>query len=180
MMTRAAKRPAARKRTAGRERPAEPRQRSPEAKAAKAIAREVEAMIDRFSPPLAKLIRAGRAALRKRWPTAVELVYDNYALALGYGASERLSDCMVSLACYPRGVNLYFIWGAALPDPEQRLSGSGNQGRFIRFEDPSLLDEPAVDVLLHLAVAQLKTPLPESGRGATVIKTRAGSGRARR
>ena len=80
-------------------------------------------------------MREARAKLRRRLPTAIELVYDNYnALAIGFASSERASDVIVSLAVYARGVNLYFIYGVALADPHHLLLGSGNQGRFVRLE----------------------------------------------
>jgi hypothetical protein len=47
-------------------------------------AKQLAGFIARFDPQVAKLVRAARVVLRKRWPTAVELVYDNYnALAIG-------------------------------------------------------------------------------------------------
>jgi hypothetical protein len=62
-------------------------------------ARQLAAFIAKFDPAHAKLIRECRAALRKRPPTATEIVYDNYNFfVIGYSATERPSDCMVSLA----------------------------------------------------------------------------------
>jgi len=46
-------------------------------------AQQLAGFIDKFDPAIAKLTRSARAVLRKRLPTAVELVYDNYnALAI--------------------------------------------------------------------------------------------------
>ena len=144
-------------------------------------ARQVAAFIARFDPPVAKLARAARAALRKRWPTAVELVYDNYnALAIGWSPSERMSDVFVSLAIYSRAVNLYFMYGVELPDPDKLLQGSGNRGRFLRLDRLAQLEEPAVDALLVAAVSNGDTPLPPSGRGHTIIKAVSARQRARR
>ena len=70
-------------------------------------ARQLAGFIAKYDPAIARLARATRAALRKRLPTAMELVYDNYQfLALGFGATERASDCVVSLAVSPKGVSL--------------------------------------------------------------------------
>ena len=103
--------------------------------------RQLDTFIRRFDPAIRKLVREARAKLRRRLPTAIELVYDNYnALAIGFASSERMSDAIVSLAVYARGVNLYFIYGAALADPHHLLLGSGNQGRFVRLESASTLD----------------------------------------
>jgi hypothetical protein len=135
----------------------------------------------RFDPAIAKLVRSARAALRKRLPTAIELVYDNYnALAIGFCSTERASDCVVSLAVFATGVNLYFMYGKGLPDPHKLLQGSGNQGRFIRLENRAVLDRPPVDGLLRAAVEDAETPLPKTGRGYTVIKSISARQRPRR
>jgi hypothetical protein len=130
--------------------------------AEESAAQRVESFINKFDPAIAKLVRAARRVLRKRFPTAIELVYDNYnALAIGFGPSERTSDAFVSLAAFARGVNLYFIYGAALPDPEKRLNGAGNQGRFIRLGSLDVLDDPYVVRLLQTAADQEDAPLPK-------------------
>ncbi len=133
--------------------------------------RQVERFIAKFDPPIARLLRAARKELRRRYPTAVEVVYDNYnALAIGFSSTERTSDVFVTLAAYARGVNLYFMYGRHLPDPAHRLEGNGNQGRFVRLSALSLLDDPDIVALMKAAVQEGDTPLPRTGRGRTVIK----------
>jgi hypothetical protein len=137
--------------------------------------------ISKFSPPIAAQTRAVLAALRARLPGAVELVYDNYnALAIGFGSTERSADWIVSLAVYARGVNLYFIYGVALPDPNKLLLGSGNQGRFVRLESAEMIDRPEIEALLAAAIKECDTPLPRTGRGRLVIKSVSPKRRARR
>ena len=81
----------------------------------------LNAMIGRFDPAIQKVVRAARTKLRKRLPTAVELVYDNYnALAIAFASSERRGDWILSLAVYAKGVNLYFIYGIALRSAKRR------------------------------------------------------------
>lgn len=41
-------------------------------------AKQLAEFVDKFDPAVAKLVRAARSALRKRLPTAVEQVYDNW------------------------------------------------------------------------------------------------------
>ena len=144
-------------------------------------ARRLNQCIARFDPSIRKLVREARTKLRRRLPTAIELVYDNYnALAIGFASSERGSDTFVSLAVYARGVNLYFIYGVALPDPHRQLLGSGNQGRFVRLESAAMLDRPEIRALLEAAMAEGDTPLPKRGRGYTVIKSVSATRRPRR
>jgi hypothetical protein len=119
--------------------------------------------------------------MRKRLPTANELVYDNYNfLAIGYSASERASDCVVSLASGANGVSLSFYYGATLPDPDGILLGSGNQNRFVRLPTPAALADPKVERLLRAALAQAKTPMPATGRSRTIVKSISAKQRPRR
>ena len=119
--------------------------------------------------------------MRKRLPTALELVYDNYNfLAIGYSSTERASDCVVSLACGSNGVSLSFYYGATLPDPDRVLLGSGNQNRFVRLESAGTLATPAVERLIGAALAQAKTPMPASGKTRTIVKSISAKQRPRR
>ena len=143
-------------------------------------ATQVSGFIARFDPAIAKLVRASRSVIRKRYPTAIELVYDNYnALALGYSTTEKTSDAIFSLAVYPRGVSLYFMYGRSLPDPHKLLQGNGNQGAFVRLDDLSVLDRAEIKNLLEAAVKHAKTPLG-TGKGYTVVKSISAKQRPRR
>jgi hypothetical protein len=104
-------------------------------------------------------------------PGAVELVYDNYnALAIGYGPTERASDALISLAVYPRWLNLYFLQGASLYDPDGVLQGSGRQGRYVTLESAEEIDTPAIRALIDAAIEASKEPLSSARRGRTIIK----------
>jgi hypothetical protein len=143
-------------------------------------AKQLAGFIAKFDPAIARLARSARAVLRKRFPTAVELVYDNYnALAIGYSSTERASDCIVSLAVFPRSVALSFYYGAGLPDPTKILSGSGNQNRYISLDSAAQLREPAVEALIKAAIANAEVPLT-SRKGYLVIKSISAKQRPRR
>lgn len=144
-------------------------------------AQQLASFLAKFDPRMAKLIRSVRARLRKRFPTAIEIVYDNYNFfVIGYSSTERPSDCVVSLAANSKGIVLSFYWGSTLPDPHKLLQGSGSQNRFIRLPSAATLAEPAVEALLAAAAAQSKTQLPFSGGGYLVIKSISAKQRPRR
>jgi Domain of unknown function (DU1801) len=146
-----------------------------------ALEKQVAGFIAKFDVPMQRLIRATRTAARRRLPTAIEMVYDNYNfLVFGFSSSERPSDAIISLAANAKGVGLCFIYGAKLPDPHKRLQGSGNQTRFLRLESAATLGEPQVEELIAAAVKQARTPLPESGRGYTIVRSVAAKQRPRR
>jgi hypothetical protein len=135
-------------------------------------AKQIAGFIAKFDPKIAKQIRACRSALKKRFPTAFEIVYDNYNFfVIGYSSTMRPSDCIVSIAANSKGVGLSFYWGATLPDPHDILEGSGSQNRFIRLTSPTTLSDPKVTALISAAVAQAKTPLPIGTRGTSIVKS---------
>ena len=143
--------------------------------------KQLKSFISKFEPRHQTLIRGVRKELRKRFPTANELAYDNYNFfVIGYGPTERPSDCIVSMAAGANGVGLCFIHGASLRDPNKILLGSGNQTRFIRIESVEVLARPEVEALVAAAVAQAKTPLRASGRGKLIIRAVAAKQRPRR
>jgi hypothetical protein len=147
----------------------------------KSPAKQVAGFIAKFDPSVAKLTRTARSVLRRRFPTAIELVYDNYnALAIGYSSTERTSDVLFSLAVYARGVNLYFMYGRSLPDPGKLLQGSGNQGAFVRLDSVAVLEQPGVKALIDAAVEHAEPPLASHGRGYTIIKSISAKQRPRR
>src|ERR1700722_10780899 len=122
---------------------------------------QLAGFIGKFDSKNATLIRSVRKVLRKRLPTANELVYDNYNFfVIGYCTTERPSDCILSIAAGANGVGLSFYYGAALPDPHKLLLGSGSQNRFIRIESAATLGRPEVEELIAAAIKQAERPLP--------------------
>lgn len=143
--------------------------------------RQLAAFIRKFSRVDQRLIRAVRKALRTRFPTANELVYDNYNFfVIGYSPTERPSDAIVSMAARANGVSLCFLHGAKLPNPNKVLLGSGGQTRFIRIDSPTVLERPEVKALVAAAIAHARAPLPTAGRGKLIIRSVSAKQRPRR
>jgi len=143
--------------------------------------KQLSKFIAKFEPKHRALIGSVRRALRKRLPTANELVWDNYNFfVVGYSPTERPSDSILSLAAASNGVGLSFYRGSTLPDPQGILQGSGKQNRFIRLESAKTLARPEVEAVIAAAVAQAKVPLPSSGRGMLFIRSVSATQRPRR
>jgi hypothetical protein len=141
---------------------------------------QLRAFIAKFGTDDQRLIRAVRSALRRRMPTANELVWDNYNFfVIGYSPTERPTDSIVSMAARANGVGVCFIQGASLPDPKGLLLGSGRQTRFIRVETARQLSHPDVEALIKAAIARARRPLPATGRGMLVIRSIASKQRPR-
>lgn len=141
---------------------------------------QLRSFIAKFDRANQALIRAARRILRKRLPTATELVYDNYNFfVIGYSPTARPSDSVLSIAAGANGVGLCFIQGAQLADPKKLLQGSGNQTRFIRLESAAVLERPAVKALIAGALADAD-PMPPAGRGKLIIRSVSAKQRPRR
>ena len=64
-------------------------------------ASDLNRFIARYTPNIAKLARGTLSRMRKRLPTAHQLVYDNYnTCAIGFSPTERASDVIFSI-CLP-------------------------------------------------------------------------------
>jgi hypothetical protein len=142
---------------------------------------QLKRFIAKFEPKHQTLIRALRKALRHRFPTANELVYDNYNFfVIGYCSTERPSDCFVSIAAAANGVGLAFYYGAKLPDPHKLLQGSGSQNRFLRLDLAKVLERMEVEELLAAAANHGKAPLAKAGHGKLIIRSISAKQRPRR
>jgi hypothetical protein len=133
--------------------------------------KQLKGFIAKFDSNHQAVIRAARKALRERFPTATELVYDNYNFfVIGYGPTERPSDSIISIAAAANGVGLCFIRGASLPDPARILQGSGKQTRFVRLPSADIPKKPEIQTLLILA-DRAKTPMPAQGKGRLIVRS---------
>jgi hypothetical protein len=142
---------------------------------------QLASFIAKFTPEVATLARSILAAMRARYPTAIELVYDNYnALAIGFGPSEKTSHAIFSVAVFPRWVSLFFLQGKQLPDPEGILQGSGNVARHIRLPSAGRLDELSVKNLMQEATARAAVPFSAHGAPRLIIKSISAKQRPRR
>lgn len=137
--------------------------------------------IGKYAPEIGTLARAAITRIRRQLPGAVELVYDNYnALVIGFGPSERASEAVVSIALYPRCVNLFFLKGATLSDPRGLLQGDGKQVRRIGLQDAAILDTTALRALVAQAVKASRKAWPRNRQRRMVIRAVSDKQRPRR
>ncbi|MBY0583068.1 MAG: DUF1801 domain-containing protein [Sphingomonas sp.] len=142
---------------------------------------QLDGFIDKFTPDVAALTRALLARARAQLPGATIPVYDNYnALAIGFGATDRVKDVIFSLAVMPRWVTLCFTWGTRLDDPAGLLGGSGNQVRHLRLHSADAWDSPDVQAFLAQALARADRPIDPNDAGGLVIKSISAKQRPRR
>jgi hypothetical protein len=141
---------------------------------------ELRALIAAFAPADLKLVSAARRWLRRRLPTAHELVYEYRDwCVISYSPTEHGYEGVVALRADANGVKLYFNFGKGLPDPEKLLHGSGNQTRWMQLEGEYTLIRPAVARLVEEAVARNRVPFALEGRGSVVVRSSTAGQRSR-
>jgi hypothetical protein len=136
---------------------------------------QLRTLIDKFVPAHLRLIAAMRRSLRKRLPTACEVVYEYQnlgAVVISFSPNERGYEGVLVIRATADGVKLYFSRGKELPDPEKLLQGSA-QARFVDVEGASTLARPAVACLIEEAIARNRVPFEPAGRGSVVIRSAA-------
>lgn len=132
---------------------------------------QVKALIDRFAPAHARLAESARQLLRKRLPTAHEIVYEYRTwFVISYSPNEHGYEGVLGIRGDADGVKLYFNRGMELPDPEKLLRGSGSLVRAVALDDVTALARPAVSRLIDEAIARSPVPFAKSGYGPTVIR----------
>jgi hypothetical protein len=128
-------------------------------------------LIVKFAPAHEQLVGATRRYLRKRLPTAHEVVYEYSGfLVISCSPSEHGYEGIFAIRADADSVRLYFNRGKGLPDPGKLLRGTGGQTRWILLDGPAALRRPAVVRLVDEAIAQNRVPFARAGRGAVVIR----------
>jgi hypothetical protein len=143
--------------------------------------KQLNSFLAKYDPKVASLARRALVKMRKRLPSAIEMVYDNYnALAIGFCPTMRPSEAIFSIVLYPRYVTLFFLQGASLPDPNRRLEGSASRVRRITLESAATLDDPEIVSLMNTALHRAKVPLDPKQRHQLIIKFISAKQRPRR
>lgn len=142
---------------------------------------QISTFIGKYTPAMAKSIRASRKRMRLLFPAGYEMVYDNYnALVFGYGATPRPSEAFISIAAFPEWVTLCFLHGKTLDDPHALLSGDGNQVRHRRLGSADDFDDPRIVALVDAARAPVAAQLAAAPKLSTVIRSISEKQRPRR
>jgi hypothetical protein len=134
---------------------------------------QVRTLIDKFAPAHARLIGTMRRSLRKRLPTAHELVYEYRSwFVISYSPNEHGYEGVLAIRGSADGVKLYFSGGKELPDPAKLLRGSGSQMRALNVENESTLARPEVARLIDEVIARNPVPFASAGDGSVVIRSK--------
>ncbi len=151
------------------------------AAARRAAEAEISTLIVKLAPAHLRVIGAMRRWLRKRLPTAHEVVYEYQnlgAVVVSFSPNERGYEGVFGIRATADGVRLYFNSGKGLPDPAKLLQGS-SQTRWIAVEGASTLARPEVASLIDEAIAQNRVPFELAGRGSVIVRSTSAKKRRR-
>ena len=110
-----------------------------------------EDVISRASSEIKEIAHAVRALLIEIMPGITEVPWGNQKIA-GYGVGpKKMSEHFCYIAPQKNYVNLGFMYGADLPDPEGLLDGSGKLLRHIKIRSLEDLQRPALIKLIEEA-----------------------------
>jgi hypothetical protein len=142
---------------------------------------ELRTLIAKFAPAHLRLIGAMRRRLRKRLPTAHEVVYEyRDFFVISYSPNEHGYEGVLGIRASADGVKLFFNRAKELSDPAKLLKGSGNQVRSIDVDGASTLARPEVARLIDEAIALNSVPFAPAGRGSVVIRSTSAKKRRQR
>ena len=141
---------------------------------------QLRTLIAKFAPAHLRLIGAMRRWLRKRLPTAHEVVYEYRDwFVISYSPNEHGYEGVLGIRASAEGVKLFFNRCKELPDPAKLLQGS-SQTRWINVEGASTLARPEVAHLIDEAIARNPVPFARAGRGSVVMRSASAKQRQRK
>ena len=114
--------------------------------------RTLDDVLTRYPASVQGLARSARTLLLEALPGAQETI-DGSAPVIGYGYGPGYKGLICSLLLSKSGVKLGLAHGAALPDPDHLLEGSGKVHRFVQLRAAGDLRQASLRQLLKAATA---------------------------
>lgn len=110
-----------------------------------------EEFLEPYSPAVRAIVLKTRDLILSAFPGALELV-DLPSKIIAYGTGRKYADLVCAIAPFASHVNLMFSRGAALPDPDGLLQGSGKRARHVKLATLADLEQPGLRALLEAAI----------------------------
>ena len=111
-------------------------------------------IIAAFPDEIQSLARRLRRLIEEIHPEAVEVLWPNQKIA-GFGIGpKKMSEHYGYIAPQTKHVNLGFMHGASLSDPEGLLQGTGKELRHVKVRSMAEAGRPGLRHLLQAAVAE--------------------------
>lgn len=123
-----------------------------------------EEIVSGVSSHARQLAERARELIRDVYPAVVEVPWPKQRV-IGYGVGpKKMSEHFCYLSVSQDHINVGFMYGAELPDPEKMLEGSGKLLRHVRITELEQLSNPA---LRQLLITASKHRMPERASGSS-------------
>jgi hypothetical protein len=109
-----------------------------------------EPLLARMTPDTRALVQELRPLILDVVPQAAEKVHLGWSV-LHYKTGPSMKDVLFALVPHRAWVNLEFGDGVDLPDPAQRLEGTGKRLRHVKIRTSEDVNSPDVRTLLEVA-----------------------------
>ena len=119
-------------------------------------------IVANVSPHVRQLAEQARSLIQAVYPSVVEVPWPKQRV-IGYGVGpKKMSEHFCYLSVSKNHINIGFMYGAELPDPEGLLDGEGKLLRHVRITQPEQLSNPALRQLIKVASVH-RMPAQASG-----------------
>ena len=109
-------------------------------------------MLQRFDPRVQRLLLRSREYVWRHFKPTREAVFEvKYTGVVWYGVGDTMKERTVYTAGFTSHVNIGFLYGASLPDPDHILRGKGTQMRHVQIKSPEDLDSAPLAAVLKAA-----------------------------
>jgi Domain of unknown function (DU1801) len=118
------------------------------------VAKPPKELLDLLKPynrGIQELTIALRQLVLEEMAPCCEYILEVYIVAMHYGPTHRLKDAICYIGVLKDHVNLGFLRGSELADPQRILDGTGKQMRHIKIRNMSDLLRPSVRAYLQEA-----------------------------
>jgi hypothetical protein len=116
---------------------------------------DFDKLISQYGPEIRALVKKTRALVFDVLPDANEKTIFGWSNTW-YGASEKTMDAVFTISPMKAYVQLFFLRGTELADPDELLEGTGKKLRHVKIRDAAELKRPALRRLMKRAVAHGK------------------------
>jgi hypothetical protein len=119
-------------------------------------------IVSSVSPQARHLAEQARTLIQSVYPGVVEVPWPKQRV-IGYGVGpKKMSEHFCYISVSKNHINLGFMYGAELPDPEGLLEGEGKLLRHVRITQPEQLSNPALRKLVQVASVHRMPTRPSS------------------
>ena len=141
--------------------------------------KELLDLLKRYDRGVQELTFALRELVLEELAPCCEYIVEVYIVSILYGPTHRMKDGICYIGVIKDHVNLGFIRGSELADPQRILEGTGKQMRHIKIRNMSDLERPAIRAYLQEACerAGYKVATDEEKTVTTAVKRKSASKR---